>query len=102
VIIALAATAFIAVVALLVAAVALIRSPGPPLTGKTVVVHTKRPDDRTIRGVLHGVYADRWTLRDAVALMPGGVEQPLGGLEHIPLANISFAQEIEPATEVPA
>lgn len=94
VIIAVSLIGLVAVLALLVAIAAFFRAPGPSLVGRTVVIHTKRPDDRTIRGVLHGQYTDRWTLRDAVVILPGK-EQPLGGLEHIPVANISFAQEVE-------
>ncbi len=70
-------------------------APGPVLTGRTLVVHTRRPDDQTLRGVLHGQYADRLTLRDAVYVHPSG-EQPAGGLVHVPLANVSWVQEIEP------
>jgi len=66
----------------------------PNLTKKTVVVHTK--DERTIRGVLYGEYADRWVLTEAVVMTSSASEQPLGGLQHVPVANISFAQEIEP------
>jgi hypothetical protein len=80
----------IALFALLVA-VAALRRQGPSLIKKTVVVHTK--DERTLRGVLYGQYADRWTLRDAVVL--GAIDQPLGGLQHVPVENIAFAQEIE-------
>ncbi len=88
--------AAIAVAAILVAVLALRRvTPGPSLAGKTVVIHTQRPDDRTLKGVLHGQHSDRWVLRDAVAVMPGGFEQPLGGTEHVPVANISFVQEVE-------
>lgn len=65
----------------------------PPLVASTLVVNTK--DDRTIRGVLHGQYSDRWTLRDASLVLPQG-EQALGGLQHILVSNISFAQEILP------
>lgn len=67
---------------------------GPSLVKKTVVVHTK--DERTIRGVLHGRYADRWVLMDAVVMTTAASEQPLGGLQHVPVANIAFAQQLEP------
>jgi hypothetical protein len=69
---------------------------GPSLAARTMVVHTR--DDKTIRGVLHAQHADRWTIRDAVLVTPMG-EQPAGGLQHIPVANISFAQQIEPRVE---
>lgn len=78
----------------LIVILALVARQGPSLLKKTVVVHTK--DERTIRGVLHGEYADRWTLRDATVIAGGGREQPLGGVQHVPVKNIAFAQEIEP------
>lgn len=68
--------------------------PGPSLVGKTVVINTRKPDDQTIRGVVHGQYPDRWTLRDAVYVTGVG-DQPIDGLEHVPVANVAFAQEIE-------
>jgi hypothetical protein len=91
-------TGTVALVALAGLFALLVRSrilPGPTLIGRTLVVHTRRPDDQTIRGILHGAHADRWTLRDAVIVTPAG-EQAAGGLQHIPVKNIAFAQEIEP------
>jgi hypothetical protein len=70
------------------------------LVGRTVVVHTRRPDDRSLRGVLHAEHVDRLSLRESFILLPGGVEQPLSGIEHIPRQSISFVQEIE--AKVPA
>jgi len=83
-------------VLLLLALIALARRQfaGPSLVKKTVVVHTK--DERTIRGVLFAEYADRWTLTEAVVMTSTASEQALGGLQHIPVSNVSFAQEIEP------
>ncbi len=73
-------------------------APGPTLVGRTVVIHTRRPDDQSIRGVLHGQYADRWTLRDAYVVTAVG-ENAAGGLQHIPVANIAWAQELQPTHE---
>lgn len=67
--------------------------PAPRIVGRTVVVHTRRPDDQTIRGVLHGEHTDRWVLRDAVHVHAGG-ETPAGGLVHIPVQVIAWAQDI--------
>ena len=95
---AVAISSAIAVVALALAFVALrVAAPGPTLSGKTVVIQThKLTDDRTIRGVLHGAYADRWTLRDAVLVTPIG-EQPLSGLQHVPVQSIAWVQQVEAA-----
>jgi hypothetical protein len=81
---------------LILALVALARQQfsGPSLVKKTVVVHTK--DERTIRGVLLGEYADRVTLTEAVVMTSSASEQPLGGLQHVPINNVSFMQEILP------
>lgn len=68
-------------------------APGPSLVGRTVVVNTRKPDDQTIKGVLHGQYADRWTIRDAY-FVTGVGEQAIGGLYHIPVENIAGAQEL--------
>jgi hypothetical protein len=86
-----------ALVAIAIALFALRRvTPGPSLVGRTVVIHTKRPDDRTLKGVLHAQYVDRWVLRDAVLMAAGGREIALGGIEHVQTGAISFVQEIEP------
>jgi hypothetical protein len=76
--------------------------PGPTLTGKTLVIHTKKPDDQSIRGVLQAQHADRVTLREAVYLHKGGTSPVMGGLVHIPLSAISWMQEIDPVEEVAA
>lgn len=83
------------VAVVLVLSALLVRSrldPGPPLTSKTVWVHTR--EDRTIRGVLIGQHADRVTLREAAVVHKDG-ETP-AGLVHIPIGQIHFMQEIEP------
>jgi hypothetical protein len=69
-------------------------APGPSLVGKTVVINTRKPDDQTIRGVLHGQHADRWTLREAVYVPVAASSRPTN-LVHVPTANIAFVQEIE-------
>jgi len=78
----------------LIAIFALIARQGPSLLKKTVVIQTK--DGKTIRGILHGKYADRWTLREAQIVGAGIQDQPLGGVQHVPVENVSFVQEIEP------
>jgi hypothetical protein len=66
----------------------------PSLVGKTVVVNTRNPDDQTFRGVVHGDYTDRVTLRDVLYVAPGGDERPLGGLHHLDRNHVSSVQEI--------
>jgi hypothetical protein len=90
------ALSVVAAVALVVPAAILLRprlNPGPSLASKTIVVHTT--DGKSLRGVLHGQYADRITLREAV-ILHGEDEQPAGGLQHIPLGSISWMQELLP------
>lgn len=72
--------------------------PGPSLVGGTVVVHTKRPDDQSLRGILVGQHADRWILKDAVYLYPEG-SVAAEGLVHVPVLSISSVQELPPAVE---
>jgi hypothetical protein len=68
---------------------------GPSLVGKTVVVNTKKPDDQTFKGIVYAQYADRLTLRNAVAVTSLG-EEPAPGLVHVPpVAELAFTQEIE-------
>lgn len=69
-------------------------APGPSLVGRTVVVHTRRPDDQSVRGVLVAHHADRLVLRDAVYLHATGT-QAADGLVHIPLLTMSTMQEIQ-------
>lgn len=68
-----------------------------PLRGRRVVIHTKRPDDQTIAGVLvstrHGLHA----LHDAeyVVAEKGEVSKhPLEHPVHIPTANIAWIEEL--------
>lgn len=69
--------------------------PGPSLVARTVVVHTRKPDDQTIRGILTARHADRITLAEA-AYLHGRNEQALGGIVHVPVDNVAWIQEIEP------
>jgi hypothetical protein len=39
--------------------------PGPSMVGASLVVHTRKPDDQSVRGVVDAHYADRLVLRDA-------------------------------------
>jgi hypothetical protein len=72
--------------------------PGPSLVGRTVVVHTRRPDDQSVRGVLVAHHTDRLVLREAVYVHASG-SQDAGGLIHVPLLGVSTVQEIEPPAE---
>jgi hypothetical protein len=72
--------------------------PAPALAGKSVVVHTKRPDDQSIRGILVGQYADRWILQDAVYLHREG-SVAAEGVVHVPVLSISSVQELAPPVE---
>lgn len=88
--------ALVAVAALAYVAIRSRLSVGPSLASRTVLINTRRPDDQTIRGVVHGQYADRWTLREAVIVVTQNVESPVpGGVVHVPVANIAWVQEIE-------
>jgi hypothetical protein len=93
VIVLLVLVALAAIAALAFVALRSVFTPGPTLTGRTVVVNTRKPDDQTIRGILHAQHADRWSLRAAVVVTGVG-EQPARGLVHVPVENIAFVQEI--------
>lgn len=94
-----AATALLAVVVgLIVLAVRSRVIPGPPLVGKTVAIHTKRPDDQSLRGILVGQHADRWILQEAVYLDSRGTVAA-EGLVHVPVLAISSVQELPPAVD---
>lgn len=72
---------------------------GPSLAGKSLVVHTRKPDDQSIRGVVAAHYTDRLVLRDAQYLSPSGDHQAAGGLVDVLLINVSTWQEIQAARE---
>lgn len=69
--------------------------PGPILSGRTVTVYTRRPDDQTIRGVLVAHHSDRLTLAQAVYVVPGdgAPDVPIDGAVHVLASNIAFVQE---------
>jgi hypothetical protein len=73
---------------------AMVKSGGDALSGRTLVVHTRQPDDQTIRGVVHAFDDSLVVLRDAVYLTKDGQHQPAGGTVTIPRANISNWQEL--------
>jgi hypothetical protein len=85
--------------ALVLLAAALVLSARPPrtgavLSGRTVTVNTRRPDDQSIRGVLVAHHSDRLTLADAVYVVAG--EAPdieISGTVHVLTANVAFLQE---------
>lgn len=64
-----------------------------PLVRKTVVVHLK--DGATIKGILLAKRSDEWAIQEA-SLVSGQQQHMLGGVQHIPASNISFAQELAP------
>jgi hypothetical protein len=96
--IVLAVVAIAAVIGLAAVAVHSRIAPGPTLAERTLIVHTRRPDDQSLRGVLVAQHADRLTLREVAYLHAGGTKET-HGLVHVPLSSISWMQEIEPDTE---
>lgn len=96
--IALIFTAVVAVAAVVALAVVALRSQlaaGPSLAGRTIVVHTKKPDDQSVRGVLFAHHADRLVLREVVYLHAESAT-PLQGLVSFPMESVSFWQEVAP------
>jgi hypothetical protein len=101
---ALLAVGIVALAAVAIADVKRERAPeravsGPSLVGKSLVVHTRKPDDQSVRGVVDAHYADRLVLRDAAYLHASGA-QSAGGLVDVLLINVSSWQELQaPAAE---
>lgn len=95
--IAIAVLAALAIAGLVALALRSQLAPGPRLTGRTVTVNTRKPDDQSIRGILVGQFADRVSLTDAIYLHPSGDER-VPGVVHVPVANIAFIQEFEPVS----
>ncbi len=87
-----AITALAAIAGLVFIAVRSQIAPGPPLTGRTVVIHTR--EGSSVRGVLIAQHADRFTLKEPIVLHSTG-EQPAGGTAHILVANIDWLQELD-------
>lgn len=71
------------------------RRRGPSLVGETIVLHTRHPDDRSIRGVVAAQYADRVVLRDATLLVATGASAPIPGATEVPWPAVSWWQRIE-------
>lgn len=94
--IAVSVLALAAVIALTLIAIRSTLSTGPTLASKTVIVHTRRPDDQSLRGILVAQHADRITLSEVVHLYASG-DQAVAGSVHIPLVNVSTIQEIDPS-----
>lgn len=65
------------------------RNVTPPRTGYRVTVHTKKPDDQTLFGVLVGDYKDRIVLEDAEYVSPTG-STSLPGRQHVATDQISW------------
>jgi hypothetical protein len=68
---------------------------GPSLVGETIVLHTRHPDDRSIRGVVSAQYADRVVLRDATLLIAQDVQHPIPHVTEVPWPAVSWWQRIE-------
>lgn len=82
------------VVALVVLVVAVWRlAPARPARGQVVTVHTKLPDDQTIRGVLVHEYRDRLILQDAEYIDEEHGAVPIAGAVRVPTAGVSWIQE---------
>jgi hypothetical protein len=89
-------TAVVALASVAALATVAIRSqtaPGPALAGRTVEIHTKRPDDQTIRGILVAQHSDRWTLEQAIYRHSSGDQPIADNVVHVPTANISWYGE---------
>lgn len=69
------------------------RDTPPPIQGRTVVIHTRRPDDQSIRGVMVGMYADEVVLEQPQYITADG-PRPIDGPLHVPTANIAWWQEV--------
>ena len=61
----------------------------PARVGSRVTVHTKKPDDQTIFGVLVGDYADRIVLEDASYVTPHG-PAPMPGTQHVATRDVAW------------
>jgi hypothetical protein len=68
---------------------------GPSLVGETIVLHTRYPDDRSIRGVVAAQYADRIVLRDATLLIAQDAQHPIPHATEVPWPAVSWWQRIE-------
>ena len=71
------------------------RAPTARLVGETIVVHTQKPDDQSIRGVVVAEHADRLVLRDAIILVAEDVQHAIPGMSEIPRDSISWWQRLE-------
>lgn len=76
------------------AALAERRAAGPSLVGETLLVHTRKPDDQSVRGVCVGHHADRLLLAEAVYYKPGGGTQDAQGVVEVPWLGVSTYQRI--------
>jgi hypothetical protein len=63
--------------------------------GSLVTVHTNKPDDQTLHGVLIGDYADRLVLEGAKYVTSAG-EQPIPGAVVVPKSSVSWLQQHAP------
>jgi hypothetical protein len=78
----------------------------PARIGHRVTVHTKKPDDQTIFGVLVGDYADRISLEDAEYVTAAGAHA-MPGRQDIATRDVAWIDVhanvvVPPAAPVPA
>jgi hypothetical protein len=73
---------------------------GPARVGQRVTVHTKRPDEHTIYGVVTADYVDRLVLEDADYVTARGPE-PIPGRPEIEHANIAWIDVHGPVVRAP-
>lgn len=81
-----------------VARVAGPQDPAPSLVGETVVVHTRKPDDQSIRGIVACDYADKLVLREASYVHASGL-QPAKGEVEVLKVGISTTQRLAAPAE---
>ncbi|MCK9251095.1 MAG: hypothetical protein M0P31_19200 [Solirubrobacteraceae bacterium] len=88
-------TALVAVLLVAAAAVWWARVP----TAGEVLVHTRRPDDQTLRGVLIGHRLGAWIVLEQARVISDGDEVTLaGGRAVIPRRNVAWVQPVTATT----
>lgn len=64
------------------------------LRARTVIVTTRQPDDRSIRGVLTGLHRDCLVLTHATYLAEA-TRAPMGGEVLIPREQVAYVQTVD-------
>lgn len=65
-----------------------------PLRGRRVVIHTKRPDDQTIAGVLVAVRHAHHKLEDAEYVASASERHPLDHPVYVPNDHIAWIEDL--------